>query len=64
LTEKTLFFEPLVVDRKTLFQNPEKGGNNFDPTPILSEMAEFLEKESDVYISKDPDPFEDRHPSR
>jgi HIV-1 Vpr-binding protein len=54
----------LVVDRKTLFQNPEKGGNNFDPTPILSEMAEFLEKESDVYISKDPDPFEDRHPSR
>jgi hypothetical protein len=27
-------------------------------------MAEVLEKESDTYIAKDPDPFEDRHPSR
>ena len=41
-----------------------EGGANFDPTPFLCEMAELLEKEHDNYIAKDPDPFEDRHPTR
>jgi hypothetical protein len=47
-----------------LFSEKTSQGANFDPTPLLCEMAEVLEKESDTYIAKDPDPFEDRHPSR
>lgn len=60
---------------------------SFDPTEILRQVADLLEKvrfkkvtykpfifvthmvllmfqETDVYLSKDPDPFMDRHPSR
>ena len=47
-----------------LLSGKTEGGANFDPTPLLCEMAELLEKEHDTYIAKDPDPFEDRHPSR
>lgn len=36
----------------------------FDPTELLNDMADLLEKETDTYLSKDPDPFMDRHPSR
>ena len=37
---------------------------NFDPTKIFHELSEILEKETNVYIASDPDPFEERHPSR
>ncbi len=36
----------------------------FDPTEVMNDMSEVLEKENDVYLSRDPDPFEERHPSR
>merc|ERR1719228_1777860 len=38
--------------------------NNYDPTNILHRMADILEKETNVYMASDPDPFEERHPSR
>eukprot|EP00092_Neocalanus_flemingeri_P098180 GFUD01125193.1.p1 GENE.GFUD01125193.1~~GFUD01125193.1.p1 ORF type:complete len:1498 (-),score=483.98 GFUD01125193.1:148-4641(-) len=38
--------------------------NNYDPTEILHKMADILEKETNVYMASDPDPFEERHPSR
>jgi len=38
--------------------------NGYDPTQILHKMADILEKETNVYMASDPDPFEERHPSR
>ena len=38
--------------------------NSFDPAPIFHQMCDILEKETNVYIASDPDPFEERHPSR
>jgi len=37
---------------------------NYDPTSTFHQLSEFLEKETNVYIAGDPDPFEERHPSR
>ncbi|XP_037947089.1 protein mahjong isoform X2 [Teleopsis dalmanni] len=37
---------------------------NFDPVPLLIKLAEIFEKEFDVYMRKDPDPFDERHPYR
>lgn len=35
-----------------------------DPTELLTKIAEFVEKETEAYLKMDPDPFDDRHPSR
>ncbi|GAB0088705.1 Protein mahjong [Sergentomyia squamirostris] len=36
----------------------------FDPSPILTRLAELIEEETEIYMQKDPDPFDERHPSR
>ncbi|CAH1724928.1 DDB1- and CUL4-associated factor 1 isoform X2 [Aphis gossypii] len=37
---------------------------NFNPIPTLIKLCELFEAESKNYLKKDPDPFDDRHPSR
>lgn len=32
--------------------------------PPLNRIAEILEEEAEYYMRKDPDPFDERHPSR
>ncbi|XP_039287323.1 DDB1- and CUL4-associated factor 1 [Nilaparvata lugens] len=39
-------------------------GTTYDPVPMLTRMAELIELESEHYMKKDPDPFDERHPSR
>jgi len=59
--------EPLSLN---LFQDlikewdTEHVQSNYDPTTILHKMADILEKETNVFMASDPDPFEERHPSR
>ncbi|XP_025420180.1 protein mahjong isoform X4 [Sipha flava] len=36
----------------------------YNPIPTLTRLCEIFELESKNYIKKDPDPFDDRHPSR
>uniref|UniRef100_A0A336LYJ1 CSON005995 protein n=1 Tax=Culicoides sonorensis TaxID=179676 RepID=A0A336LYJ1_CULSO len=36
----------------------------YDPEPIVTRIAEILEEETAIYMRKDPDPFDERHPSR
>ncbi|XP_011187947.1 protein mahjong isoform X2 [Zeugodacus cucurbitae] len=38
--------------------------SGFDPVPVLKRLAEIFEKEKEIYMRKDHDPFEDRHPYR
>uniref|UniRef100_A0A0K8V4J0 DDB1-and CUL4-associated factor-like 1 n=1 Tax=Bactrocera latifrons TaxID=174628 RepID=A0A0K8V4J0_BACLA len=38
--------------------------SGFDPVPVLKRLAEIFEKEKELYMRKDHDPFEDRHPYR
>jgi HIV-1 Vpr-binding protein len=37
---------------------------NFDPEPFVRRLAEIFQVESSKYMLKDPDPFDERHPSR
>ncbi|CAG9864733.1 unnamed protein product [Phyllotreta striolata] len=37
---------------------------NYDPVPTLTKLAEIVEIETENYIKMDPDPFDERHPSR
>ncbi|KAG5677622.1 hypothetical protein PVAND_007364 [Polypedilum vanderplanki] len=37
---------------------------NFDPEPFVRRVAERFEEETAQYMQKDPDPFDERHPSR
>ncbi|XP_053670004.1 protein mahjong [Anopheles nili] len=36
----------------------------YDPEPIVTRLAELFEAEIEAYMMKDPDPFDERHPSR
>ncbi|XP_055383452.1 protein mahjong isoform X2 [Condylostylus longicornis] len=36
----------------------------YDPVPVLKRLSEIFEEETDIYTRKDPDPFDERHPSR
>ncbi|XP_046399943.1 DDB1- and CUL4-associated factor 1 [Ischnura elegans] len=36
----------------------------YDPVPTLTRLAEIIEAETENYMKMDPDPFDDRHPSR
>ncbi|XP_075168895.1 lisH and WD40 domain-containing protein mahjong isoform X2 [Haematobia irritans] len=38
--------------------------SGFDPVPALKRLAEIFEKEKEIYMRKDPDPFDERHPYR
>ncbi|BES99825.1 LisH [Nesidiocoris tenuis] len=42
----------------------EHGQPNYDPIPHLTAMAEIIEAESEAFMKMDPDPFDERHPSR
>ncbi|KAL1514105.1 hypothetical protein ABEB36_003422 [Hypothenemus hampei] len=37
---------------------------DYDPLPTLTRMAEIIEVETENYLKMDPDPFDERHPSR
>lgn len=37
---------------------------NFDPIPTLTRISEIIEAETENFMKKDPDPFDERHPSR
>ncbi|XP_050427113.1 protein mahjong isoform X2 [Adelges cooleyi] len=39
-------------------------GPAYNPIPTLIKLSEMIEAETINYIKKDPDPFDDRHPSR
>ncbi|XP_046626908.1 protein mahjong isoform X1 [Neodiprion virginianus] len=36
----------------------------YDPIPTLQRLAEIIEIETENYLKMDPDPFDERHPSR
>ena len=36
----------------------------YDPIPTLQRLAEIIELETENYLKMDPDPFDERHPSR
>uniref|UniRef100_A0ABD2WU61 LisH domain-containing protein n=1 Tax=Trichogramma kaykai TaxID=54128 RepID=A0ABD2WU61_9HYME len=42
----------------------EQNQTNYDPTPTLLRLAEIIEVETENYYKMDPDPFDERHPSR
>ncbi|XP_073974899.1 lisH and WD40 domain-containing protein mahjong [Rhodnius prolixus] len=37
---------------------------NYDPIPMLTRLSELIESETEAYMKMDPDPFDERHPSR
>uniref|UniRef100_A0A8C6X2X7 DDB1- and CUL4-associated factor 1 n=1 Tax=Naja naja TaxID=35670 RepID=A0A8C6X2X7_NAJNA len=58
-----------LVDSKAeltaLLEQWEKDhGSGQDMVPILTRMSELIEKETEEYRKRDPDPFDDRHPGR
>lgn len=42
----------------------EHSDTGYDPIPILTRLAEIVETEMESYMKMDPDPFDERHPSR
>ncbi|GFY71289.1 hypothetical protein TNIN_116862 [Trichonephila inaurata madagascariensis] len=42
----------------------EQNESGQDVTSTLMKLAEIIEKETEVFLKKDPDPFDNRHPSR
>ncbi|XP_055935400.1 DDB1- and CUL4-associated factor 1-like isoform X3 [Argiope bruennichi] len=46
----------------TLWDEQNESGQ--DVTQTLMKLAEIIEKETEVFLKKDPDPFDNRHPSR
>ncbi|XP_070530641.1 protein mahjong isoform X2 [Cardiocondyla obscurior] len=42
----------------------EHSSLNYDPIPILQRLADIIELETENYMKMDPDPFDERHPSR
>lgn len=50
----------------TLIHNweEEHAQPNYDPVQTLTKLAEIIEVETENYLKTDPDPFDERHPSR
>ncbi|XP_034192618.1 lisH and WD40 domain-containing protein mahjong isoform X1 [Osmia lignaria lignaria] len=42
----------------------EHSSPTYDPIPTLQRLAEIIELETENYLKMDPDPFDERHPSR
>jgi len=42
----------------------EHSSPTYDPIPILQRLADIIEIETENYMKMDPDPFDERHPSR
>ncbi|PSN42103.1 DDB1- and CUL4-associated factor 1 [Blattella germanica] len=63
-----LKMEPLsvVTEVMTILRHWEEEHQvqTYDPVPALTRLAEIVEVESDNYMKMDPDPFDERHPSR
>jgi len=38
--------------------------SGYNPLPVLTRMAEIVEAEIETHLKVDPDPFDERHPSR
>ncbi|KDR23940.1 protein mahjong [Zootermopsis nevadensis] len=60
--------EPLsvVTDVMTILRHwdEEHQAQTYDPVPALTRLAEIIEAETENYMKMDPDPFDERHPSR
>ncbi|PNF26674.1 DDB1- and CUL4-associated factor 1 [Cryptotermes secundus] len=60
--------EPLLVvtDVMTVLRHwdEEHQAQAYDPVPTLTRLAEIIEAETENYMKMDPDPFDERHPSR
>ncbi|RZC39992.1 protein mahjong [Asbolus verrucosus] len=60
----------VMTEVTTLIRNweDEHGEPNYDPVPTLTRyfnrLAEICEVETENYLKMDPDPFDERHPSR
>lgn len=54
------------TDISAIFRVWEEGNSDphHDPIPILTRLAELFEQETENYLKMDPDPFDERHPSR
>ncbi|KAJ9579265.1 hypothetical protein L9F63_024628, partial [Diploptera punctata] len=62
-----LKMEPLpVTDVVTILRHWEEEHQmpNYDPVPTLTRLADIIEVETENYMKMDPDPFDERHPSR
>lgn len=57
---------PTETDISAIFRVWEEGNSDphHDPIPILTRLAELFEQETENYLKMDPDPFDERHPSR
>ncbi|KAJ8687973.1 hypothetical protein QAD02_023768 [Eretmocerus hayati] len=55
-----------VTDVVQILRQWEEDQNspNYDPIPTLQRLAEIIEQETENYYKMDPDPFDERHPSR
>ncbi|EZA61461.1 Protein VPRBP [Ooceraea biroi] len=42
----------------------EHSSPTYDPIPVLQRLADIIELETENYMKMDPDPFDERHPSR
>ncbi|XP_018348236.1 PREDICTED: protein mahjong [Trachymyrmex septentrionalis] len=42
----------------------EHSSSTYDPIPVLQRLADIIELETENYMKMDPDPFDERHPSR
>jgi len=42
----------------------EHNSPTYDPIPVLQTLADIIEVETENYMKMDPDPFDERHPSR
>ncbi|XP_063917957.1 protein mahjong isoform X3 [Zophobas morio] len=56
----------IMTEVTTLIRNweDEHGEANYDPIQTLTRLAEICEVETENYLKMDPDPFDERHPSR
>lgn len=55
-----------VTDVSQILKQWEEDQNSvtYDPIPTLQRLAEIIEQETENYHKMDPDPFDERHPSR
>lgn len=57
----------VVAEVNQIIRNWEDEHQNnieYNPIPMLSSMAEIIEAETENFLKMDPDPFDERHPSR
>lgn len=62
LTMSTIDSTATLNEYLETWQRQDSGGQ--DQTSILTKIAELVEHETEAYLKMDPDPFDDRHPSR